>query len=140
MDRKYLHVLLIGASAAHKKKSRQWFQKLNLTEGQPKVLSILRGMEGCQQKELAGACHVEPATMTVLLKNMEQSNLIYKEKQLLGGKRTYRIFLTEEGKCAADEVIHIVDDLEKEAFRGFSDAEKKNFLELFSRIEKNLNE
>ena len=141
MSRNFLHVLLIRASAVHKKRSRHSFQQLNLTEGQPKVLSILRDIEGCQQKELAEACHVEPATMTALLKNMEQSDLIFKEKQQLpGGKRAYSIFLTEHGKKAADEVIKIVEDLEQVAFQGFADKEKETFLELFARVAYNLEE
>ena len=141
MSRNFLHVLLIRASAVHKKRSRHSFQQLNLTEGQPKVLSILRDIEGCQQKELAEACHVEPATMTALLKNMEQSDLIFKEKQQLpGGKRAYIIFLTEHGKKAADEVIKIVEDLEQVAFQGFADKEKETFLELFARVAYNLEE
>ncbi len=141
MSENYLHVQLISASAAHKKRSRQQFQELNLTEGQPKVLSILLGMEGCQQKELAGACHVEPATMTVLLKNMEQGNLIAKERVALpGGKRAYRIYLTEHGRACAESVCKIVEDLEQVAFRNFSEQEKQLFLELFGRVAENLQE
>ena len=139
MSRNFLHVSLIRASAAHKKSSRKNFQQLNLTEGQPRVLSMLREMEGCHQNELASACHVEPATMTSLLRNMEQSNLIFKEKcQLPGGKRAYSIYLTEHGKKSADEVMRIVEELEKTAFEGFSEEEEKTFLDLFSRVTENL--
>lgn len=136
----YLHVLLIGASAAHKKMSRHSFQELNLTEGQPKVLSILRGMQGCQQKELAEACHVEPATMTVLLRNMEQKQLIYKERRLLaGGKRAFGIFLTEHGQRMSDEVMRVVAQLEEISFAGFSEEERAEFLRLFAKLADNLN-
>lgn len=139
MGQNFLHVLLIMASAAHKKRSRHRFLQLNLTEGQPRVLSILRNMEGCQQSELAEACCVEPATMTSLLKNMGQSGLIYKEKrQLPGGKRAYSIFLTQQGRELSDEVMKIVEDLELKAFDGFSENEKEKFLELFSRVTYNL--
>lgn len=139
MSRNFLHVLLISASAAHKKKSRQSFQALYLTEGQPKVLSILRGMDGCSQKELAEACHVEPATMTALLKNMEQSGLIYKVKiQLASGKRAHSIHLTELGRKRSDEVMQIVEELEQEAFRDFTEQERNTFLELFGRVTENL--
>lgn len=135
----YLHVLLIRASAAHKKYSRQSFQNLGLSDGQPKVLSILRGMEGCSQKELAKACHVEPATMTSLLKNMEQSDLIRKERQQLsGGKRAYGIFFTEHGQKMSDEVMQIVADLEEVSFADFSEEEKKEFLRLFTKLTENL--
>ncbi len=137
----YLHVLLIRAAAAHKKYSRQSFQNLGLSDGQPKVLSILRGMEGCQQKDLAKACHVEPATMTSLLKNMEQSNLIRKERQLLsGGKRAYGIFFTGHGRKMSDEVMQIVEDLEDVCYVGFSAEEKDEFLRLFTKLTENLDQ
>ena len=139
MNNKYLHVLLITASALHRDKSRKQFQKLNLSEGQPKVLSILLSMEGCLQKELAGKCHVKAATMTSLLQNMERDDLIEKRKDLVsGGKRAYRIFFTEKGRRLAHKVNGIVGKLEEDSFRGFSDGEKEQFLELFSRVVKNL--
>lgn len=122
----------------HRKKSRQYFQELELTDGQPKVLSILSKMEGCVQKELAEACRVEPATMTSLLKNMEQTNLIVKEKKQISGKRAYGIYLTEEGKVLADKVEDIVVKMEQISFAGFTPEEKEQFLELFTRIYQNL--
>ena len=139
MSDKYLHVLLITASALHKKKCRQQFQLMNLTEGQPKVLSVLRAMEGCLQKELAKACRVEAATMTSILKNMEKSELIYKEPELVsGGKRAYSIHFTEKGKAMALEVNRIVGELESICFDDFSEKEKEEFLSAFSKIVDNL--
>lgn len=136
----YLHVLLITASSLHRDRSRKQFQKLNLSEGQPKVLSILLAMEGCLQKELAEECHVKAATMTSLLQNMEKNDLILKRKDLVsGGKRAYRIFFTEKGKKMAKKVNDIVGKIEEESFKGFTNEEKEQFLGLFSRVVKNLN-
>lgn len=137
----FFHVLLIKTYAAHKKRSRDAFYDLGLTAGQPRVLTILRGMEGCQQKELAEACSVEPPTMTVLLKNMEQKGLIYREKkQLPGGFRAYGIYLTKVGKKATDDVLEIVFQAEEVAFKDFTEKEKETFMNLFSRIKENLEE
>ncbi len=138
MSHKQLHTLLIRTSASHKKRSRQYFQELELTDGQPKVLSILSGMEGCLQKELAEACRVEPATMTSLLKNMEQKNLIMKEKVQVSGKRAYGIYLTEQGRELAEKVQEVVKSLEEVSFQGFSPEEKEQFLALFTRVYQNL--
>ena len=80
----------------------QEFQKLNITTGQPKVLSILSQKEGYLQKDLAERCHVEPATMTSILKKMEEKELIYKKSESVsGGKRAYAIYLTEQGRALA---------------------------------------
>lgn len=41
---------LLETSSAHRQKSREGFQKLNLTEGQPKILYILYIKDGHTQK------------------------------------------------------------------------------------------
>ena len=134
-----LHLILANASLAHKKKCRQQFQDLNLSEGQPKVLSTLLVQEGIVQKELAGICHVEPATMTNLLQKMLQDGLIEKRTaSVSGGKRAYRIYLTDKGHQMAAAVNRIMEDVELLAFDGFSDRERRQFLELIQRLTDNL--
>ena len=133
------HRLLICASAAHKKYCRQRFLELDLTEGQPKVLAVLSAMENCLQKELAEACRVEPATMTSLITKMEERGLILREREMVsGGKRAYRILLTEEGKQVAAAVKEIIHDAEQKCFDGFTQKEKEGFLKQFARIAENL--
>jgi DNA-binding MarR family transcriptional regulator len=133
------HAMLISASADHRKLSRQQFQKLNLSDGQPKVLSKLLYHEGCLQKDLAKLCHVEPATMTSLLKNMCEKGYVVKKKEIVsGGKSGFSIHLTEQGRTIAQQVEAIVADMEKISFSGFSASEKEQFLSLFARITDNL--
>jgi len=110
-----------------------------LTEGQPKVLAVLSAMENCLQKELAEACRVEPATMTSLITKMEERGLIVREREMVsGGKRAYRIRLTEEGKQVAAEVKEIIHAAEQQCFEGFTQQEKEGFLKQFARIAENL--
>ncbi len=133
------HRLLICASAAHKKYCRQRFLELDLTEGQPKVLAVLSAVGNCLQKELAEACRVEPATMTSLITKMEEKGLIEREREMVsGGKRAYRILLTEEGKLVAAEVKEIIHAAEQQCFEGFTQEERELFLNAFSRVAENL--
>lgn len=133
------HRLLICASAAHKKYCRQRFQELDLTEGQPKVLSVLSATENCLQKDLAEACRVEPATMTSLITKMEARGLIFREREMVsGGKRAYRIRLTEEGRMLAAKVKEIIHAAEQQCFDGFNPEEKEVFLEQFAMLAANL--
>ena len=134
-----LHTALIACSAAHKKCSMQEFQKFNLTTGQPKVLALLSQKEGCLQKDLAARCHVEPATMTSILSNMSDKELIFKKQELVsGGKRAYSIYLTEKGHAMAAKVNQIVDDVEDISFRDFDDSEKQLLIRLLNRVQTNL--
>jgi DNA-binding MarR family transcriptional regulator len=117
----------------------QEFQKLNITTGQPKVLSILSQKEGYLQKDLAVRCHVEPATMTSILKNMAEKELIYKKPESVSGnKRAYAIYLTERGHTMASKVNNITDDVENISFQGFDDSDKHLLINLLNRIQSNL--
>lgn len=133
------HLELLALANAHKKYSMQKFSQLNLSTGQPKVLSILLQQEGYLQKDLAKRCHIEPATLTTILKNMEMKNLIYKvQKTVSGGKKAYSIHLTPHGKEIALKVEDIVVAAEKISFQGFEEAQKVQMIEWMGKIQKNL--
>ncbi len=137
--REQLIVALLNASAAHQKSCWGCFRELDLSPGQPKVLSRLRYQEGYLQKELAALCHVEPATMVVLLSNMEKRGMIRKEvDHVSGGKRAFRIYLTEEGRRLANEVDRVVEGIEEKGFAGFSEEEKDQLISLLGRMTDNL--
>ncbi len=137
--REQLIVSLLSASAAHQKSCWSGFRDLDLSPGQPKVLSRLRFQEGYLQKELAALCYVEPATMVVLLSNMEKRGMIRKEvDHVSGGKRAFRIYLTEEGRRLADEVDRVVDEIEEKGFTGFTEEEKDQLICLLGRLTENL--
>ncbi|NLJ96588.1 MAG: MarR family transcriptional regulator [Clostridiales bacterium] len=134
-----LHLALINSYMTHKKRSFQCFQDLDLTTGQPKVLTVLNKDEGYLQKDLAKRCHVEPATMTSLLNNMEKKNLIYKEPVYVsGGKRANSVYLTEKGRQLANKVIEIVNNIEEISFKNFNDDEKYTLINLLNRVTTNL--
>lgn len=138
-DNNQLHIALIGCSAAHKKNCMQEFQKLDLSTGQPKVLSVLSQKEGYLQKDLAVRCHVEPATITSILTNMAAKDMIYKKQESVsGGKRAYSIYLTEKGRDLAKQVNKIVESVEAISYQGFDDSEKHLLIHLLNRIQANL--
>lgn len=141
MDINYnrFHTALISVSASHKKCSMQEFQNLNLSTGQPKVLSVIYQKEGYLQKELAMRCHVEPATMTSLLYNLVKKDLIFKKQVTVsGGQRASAIYLTASGRVTTDKVNKIVEDVENISFLGFSELEKQLLIDLLNRVRINL--
>lgn len=134
-----LIVALIQASSSHQKSCWAEFRTLDLSPGQPKVLSRLRYQEGYLQKDLAALCRVEPATMVVLLNNMEKKGMIRKEvDHVSGGKRAFRIYLTEEGRALAEKVDRVVEEVEVKAYEGFSQEEKEQLISLLGRLTDNL--
>lgn len=134
-----LIVALIQASSSHQKSCWAGFRTLDLSPGQPKVLSRLRYQEGYLQKDLAALCRVEPATMVVLLNNMEKKGMIRKEvDHVSGGKRAFRIYLTDAGRALAEQVDRVVEEVEVKAYEGFSKEEKEQLLSLLGRLTDNL--
>lgn len=133
------YLALLGLAATHKKYSMQQFNQLNLTTGQPKVLAILLEREGYLQKELAKRCHIEPATLTTILKNMESKDLIQKRPVVVsGGKKAYSIYMTEHGRKVAEEMIHIVEEAEEICFQGFAEDEKECMITWMTKIQANI--
>lgn len=134
-----LFLALMGASAAHAEASRAGFAKLGLTEGQPKILYILRRGDGLVQKQLADLCGVTQPTLSVLLEKAERKGLIRRERcSATGCKTAIRVFLTEEGRRAADELEAFVEGLEEQGFSGFSPEERAEFLEKLCKITENI--
>jgi DNA-binding MarR family transcriptional regulator len=140
-ESKRLHTSLIYASLAHKKRSRQRFRNLDLSDGQPKILSILLQKDGCLQKDLSNYCHIEPATLTSVLRNMLNKELVYKQPLLVsGGKRAFAIYLTQKGRSLAQQVNTIVSEIEEISFKDFTEEEKHLLISLLSRLQNNLEE
>lgn len=141
MAQEKLFLALLGASSAHADSSRKEFGRLGLTDGQPKILYILQRCDGVVQKDLASICGIRQSTLTVLLGNLEKQGFICKEAcYVSGGKRAYKILLTDAGKEMATRLDVAVEELESKSFRGFSEEEKASLLELLSRVEENLRE
>ena len=134
-----LFLALLGTASAHADASRKAFTELDLTEGQPKILYLLRRNPDILQKDLAALCGIRPSTLTVLLKKLEAKKLTYKETcSVSGGKKAYKIHLTDEGHAMADQLEDVVEALEERGFLGFSQNERKVLLDMLCKIEKNM--
>ena len=108
-----------------------------LSTGQPKVLAFLNSHEGLAQKEIARACQLEPGSVTVLLKRMEQQGMV--ERRVRDGdKRNRCVFLTPLGRELAGKVVARFHEGEEMAFRGFSEEEQACCLVFCERMLENV--
>ena len=131
------HYLLMCNHLSLQKKVMAILKPLGLSAGQPKVLDHLRYHDGVSQKEIAHACHIEPASLTSILNRMEKQDMI-KRKTLNGNRRSYHIFLTEYGKTLSKSIEEAFLSLEQEVFSGISDEEKEQFLNTFEKLYENI--
>ena len=97
------HYLSMAVHSMIQKNFMEQVKSSGLTSGQPKVLDYLRDHNGANQKEIAAACHIEPGSLTSVLNRMEEKGLI-ERRMLDGNRRTFYIFMTDEGSRLKDLV------------------------------------
>lgn len=133
-----MHYLIM---ACHMRLQKKLFARLRgsgLTLGQPKILDYLKDNNGALQKDIAAACHIEPATLTPLLNGMEKSDLA-ERRSIYGDRRSCHIFLTEKGREMLGIVTEEFEKIESEAFSGISEQEKQEFMKTLEKLYINLN-
>ena len=134
-----LHYLLMTNHLTFQKSLMSVIRDTELTSGQPKVLDYLKYHDGAVQKEIAAACHIEPATITSVLLRMENKGLIIR-KNLNGNRRSLYVYLTDKGRELAQRIEAEFDIIEENALNGFN-VEEKEMLNLFlTRIHENLHQ
>jgi len=137
--REIIFLALMDTQKSHWNRSRKGFQELNLSDGQPKVLYILRALDGCVQKDLAKACDIKPSSMTVMLDGLEKKGYVRREEtKISGGKRAYKVCLTKEGREMADKVFWLMETIEEESFEGITEEERLQLFSLLRRVKENL--
>ena len=131
------HYLLMANQALLQKKLLNGLSDTCLTLGQPKVLDYLKEHNGASQKEIAAGCHIEAASLTSVLSRMEEKGMI-ERRMLNGNRRSLYVFLTDMGKELQKAVEREFDSIEKTAFEGISEEERKAFMSTFFKIFENL--
>ena len=130
----HLHWDLISL---HKQCANRLLCAHNIHTGQQSLLFMLKHMGACNQKELARALHISPATIAISLKRLERSGLVRRvpDQQDL---RSNRIELTQAGVESADFAEKVIDQITERSFKDFSAAEFELLICLLSRMASNL--
>ncbi|MBU3161852.1 MarR family transcriptional regulator [Clostridium frigoris] len=132
-----LHYIVRLCHTLCNKRILQQTSTLGLSPGQPKILEFLEYNNGCEQKEIAKACEIKPATVTNLLARMEAAHLI-ERKQLNGNRRSLHVSLTKEGEIVTKKVLKVFDEVRKKAFEGFTVEEQTETFRLLIKMFDNL--
>ena len=132
-----LHSSLIRINKIHRKMVKREFQKVDLTEGKPRLLDFIISNPGCSQREIASCCKIEPATATSILSSMEKEELIYRERNPKD-RRILNVFLTEKGIEAQKKVEKVFLELDEVCFDGFSEEERVEAIKILNRLYENL--
>ena len=129
--------LLAQVCRLHHARAHVLLEGVGLYRGQPPVLHLLWEKEGRTHSEIANHLHIQPATVTKMVRRMERAGFLV-SRQDQDDQRVYRLYLTEKGRGIQGEVQQIWTKLEEEALEGFSAEEHQLLRELFIKVRENL--
>lgn len=95
---------------------------LGVTNSQLGVLMMLWEQEGLTQKQLVQVLGIQPASITFLLKGLEEKGLIRKEQDRQD-TRANRIYLTPQGEALRESALAVVDEGERKVREPLSNEE-----------------
>ena len=132
-----LNFLLIEVCKLHYANSHDLLEQIGLYRGQPPVLQTLGRQEGLSHSELARQLHVKPATITQMIKRMEQAGFVQRRRDA-EDERVSRVYLTELGRAIQGDLDRVLGTIEAGTFAGFSQAERELVAQFLSRMRHNL--
>lgn len=132
-----LHYLMMANQMLVQKALMERVKESGLTIGQPKVLDYLKDHNGSSQKDIARACFIEAGSLTTILNGMEEKGLI-ERRTLNGNRRSYHIFMTDEGKKKQQMIDEAFAAIEEKAVSDISDEEYSQFMSVYQKLYNNL--
>jgi len=129
--------LLAQVCRLHYYRARTLLEEFGLFRGQPPLLFALWEKEGLTHSELAEHLHVQPATITKMIKRMERAGFV-ERRQDAEDQRVSRVYLTDAGRNIREAVEGVLRKLEEQTFAGFSSEECALLNRFLFRIRDNL--
>ena len=122
---------------AHRGNVGGLLSEVGLHVGQEMVLIELWERDGLRGGELAERLGVEPPTVTKMIRRLESCGLV-KRRQDPQDARSFRVYLTEEGRSLEGPVARCWERVEERTFAGMSVGERRNFHRLLAKVRANL--
>ena len=101
------------------------------------ILSMLAVSDGLSQLELVRGTHLRPATVSVILRKMEEEGMVLRQSDTQD-KRILRVYLTDLGREKDASTILRIQKNDALALRGISEEEELLLMSLLSKMRDNL--
>ena len=101
------------------------------------ILSMLAVTDGLSQLELVRGTHLRPATVSVILRKMEEEGMVLRKSDPQD-KRILRAYLSDLGRQKDAHMILRIQKNDACALRGFSEEENQLLMSFLGRIRDNL--
>jgi DNA-binding MarR family transcriptional regulator len=122
---------------AHRVKVGALLAGHGLHVGQEMVLMELWQEDGLRGGELASRLGIEPPTVTKMLRRLEACGLVERRTDPTDA-RSFRIYLTMEGRRLEEPVLGCWELSEETALAGLNEKERQTFRSLLIRVRSNL--
>ena len=122
---------------SHRGNVGELLSEVGLHVGQEMVLIELWERDGLRGGELAERLGVEPPTVTKMIRHLESCGLV-ERRQDPQDARSFRAYLTEEGRSLEGPVARCWERVEEKTFAGMSVGERRNFHRLLAKVRANL--
>ncbi|UJF33779.1 MarR family winged helix-turn-helix transcriptional regulator [Paenibacillus hexagrammi] len=112
-------------------------QEYDLTSSQLGVLMLLWEQEGVTQKEIQTAVGVRSASLTFLIKGLDQKGLIVRKTDELD-TRLNRVFLTEKSRALKEDCLQLVMETENKLAQGVELGKIEEMVGILKQCNKNI--
>ncbi len=106
---------------------------IDVTSEQWALLCRLWEKEGRSQKELAECSFKDTANITRMIDVLEGKGIVYRDRDQ-HDRRTYRIYLTDEGRRLREQLMPIFEAENRQAFSCLTREERESLLSMLNRL------
>ena len=141
MDLIQLQAAFTGELAAVNRKLRALVddraRDMGLTLSRARLLMELARADGPIQSDLAGLLDIEQPTLVRLLDGLERNGMI-ERRAVEGDRRARRVFLTENARAQAQDILDFLAELRAGILQGITPAELEAALGVLRRTSRNI--
>lgn len=129
-----LGAVFADSSRLHHRLHHKMFDPLGLHRGQMGVYHRLYGNDGISQTDLAALMNIAPATLSPILKKMEESGYVSRSQDEKDNRVT-RVSLTPEGVKMRLKIDIKIEEMNRLIFGGLSKEETETLKDLLQRVQ-----
>ncbi len=112
-------------------------EQYEITATQYVVLVRMWEEEGTSISELGDRLYLDNPTLTGIADRMERDGLLQRRRDD-EDRRVVNVYLTEKGKSLRKQLEHFAEEIDNLAWKGFTDAQKRELYTLHDKILGNL--
>jgi DNA-binding MarR family transcriptional regulator len=131
--------LVAQVSQAYRTLANSYMDSIGMHRAQAIVLCTICASEGLTQSEIAAHLSVQGATITPILKKMEEAQWITRHRDL-NDNRLVRVYATERGHAKEKEINARFREFERVLFRDIPADHRTLLRELLLKLISNMNE